>query len=210
MDQLIRDTLSFINDHGALLMVLIILLLISGLAGCFLIEKHRFTTKEIALMGMLVALNVIMAELCKIVIIPNVLVLSLGFMPLALSGMIFGVVPTVVVAVVADVIGALLFSSGSFYFGYTLTAFTTGLLFGLFLHKKDLRVIHVVICQLLVSLLCYAFMNSLWALNWVTKTAASEYIGVRLMAQLGTFPVYTLILLVLRRYRKTLERALRK
>ena len=70
MDQLIRDTLSFINDHGALLMVLIILLLISGLAGCFLIEKHRFTTKEITLMGMLVALNVIMAELCKNVTIP--------------------------------------------------------------------------------------------------------------------------------------------
>lgn len=210
MDAVIRGALGFINDHGALLMIIIVLLLVGGLAGCFLIEKRRFTTKEVTLMGMLVALNVIMAEICKIVIIPNVLVLSLGFMPLALSGMLFGVVPTVVVAVVADIIGALLFSSGSFYFGYTLTAFTTGLFFGLFLHKKDLRLPRVILCQLLVSLVCYAFMNSLWSLNWVTKTAAEEYIGVRLLAQLGTFPVYTLILLVLRRYRKTLEKVLNK
>lgn len=210
MDAVIRGALGFINDHGALLMIIIVLLLVGGLAGCFLIEKRRFTTKEVTLMGMLVALNVIMAEICKIVIIPNVLVLSLGFMPLALSGMLFGVVPTVVVAVVADIIGALLFSSGSFYFGYTLTAFTTGLFFGLFLHKKDLHLPRVILCQLLVSLVCYAFMNSLWSLNWVTKTAAEEYIGVRLLAQLGTFPVYTLILLVLRRYRKTLEKVLNK
>lgn len=210
MDAVIRGALGFINDHGALLMIIIVLLLVGGLAGCFLIEKRRFTTKEVTLMGMLVALNVIMAEICKIVIIPNVLVLSLGFMPLALSGMLFGVVPTVVVAVVADIIGALLFSSGSFYFGYTLTAFTTGLFFGLFLHKKDLRLPRVILCQLLVSLVCYAFMNSLWSLNWVTKTAAEEYIGVRLLAQLGTFPIYTLILLVLRRYRKTLEKVLNK
>ena len=210
MDAVIRKGLEMLDSHGALLMVIIAALLILGLASCFLIEKRRFTTREVALMGMLVALNVVMAEVCKIVIIPNVLVLSLGFLPLALSGMLFGIVPTVTVAVIADVIGALIFSSGSFYFGYTLTAFLTGLLFGAFLHRKPLRVIHVVVCQLLVSLICYAFLNSVWALNWVTKTAAEEYIGIRLAAQLGTFPVYTLMLLVMRRYRKTLEGALKR
>ena len=68
----------------------------------------------------------------------------------------------------------------------------------------------MILCQLLVSLVCYAFLNSLWALNWVTKTAATEYIGVRLLAQLGAFPVYTLFLLILRRYRKPLEKALKR
>ena len=119
MDAVIRKGLEMLDSHGALLMVIIAALLILGLASCFLIEKRRFTTREVALMGMLVALNVVMAEVCKIVIIPNVLVLSLGFLPLALSGMLFGIVPTVTVAVIADVIGALIFSSGSFYFGYT-------------------------------------------------------------------------------------------
>ena len=210
MDAMIRGALSFINDHGALLMIIIILLLIGGLASCFLFEKRRFTTREISLMGMLVALNVVMAELCKIVIIPNVLELALGFVPLALSGMLFGVVPTVVVAVVADIIGALLFSAGSFYFGYTLTAFLTGMFYGIFLHKKELTLGRVILCQLLISLICYALLNSLWALNWVTKTAATEYISVRLMVQLCSYPAYIAILLVLRRYRKTLEGVLKR
>lgn len=210
MDTLIRGALSFINDHSALVMILVLITLVLGLVSCFIVEKKRFTTKEISLLGMLIALNIIMAEVCKITILPRILELSLGFVPLALSGMLFGLVPTVTLAVVADIIGALLFNAGNFYFGYTLTAFMTGLFYGIFLHKKELTTLRIVICQLLVSLICYAFLNSLWALNWVTKTAAEEYIGIRLLAQLGTFPVYTLILLLMRRYRRTLEGVLKK
>ncbi|MBQ4553287.1 MAG: folate family ECF transporter S component [Clostridia bacterium] len=210
MDTLIRGALSFINDHSALVMILVLITLVLGLVSCFIVEKKRFTTKEISLLGMLIALNIIMAEVCKITILPRILELSLGFVPLALSGMLFGLVPTVTLAVVADIIGALLFNAGNFYFGYTLTAFMTGLFYGIFLHKKELPTLRIVICQLLVSLICYAFLNSLWALNWVTKTAAEEYIGIRLLAQLGTFPVYTLILLLMRRYRRTLEGVLKK
>lgn len=210
MDALIRNALSFVNEHSALVMIIVLAVLALGLISCFVIEKKRFTTKEITLLGMLIALNIIMAEVCKITILPRVLELSLGFVPLALSGMLFGLVPTVTVAVVADVIGALLFNAGNFYFGYTLTAFMTGLFYGIFLHKKELPVWRVILCQLLVSLVCYAFLNSLWALNWVTSAAASEYIATRLLAQLGTFPVYTIILLILRRYRKTLQGVLKR
>lgn len=198
------------NEHSALVMIIVLVVLTCGLISCFLIKKIRFTTKETALLGMLIALNIIMAEVCKITILPRVLELSLGFVPLAVSGMLFGVVPTVTVAVVADIIGALLFNAGNFYFGYTLTAFFTGLFYGVFLYRKDLPVWCVVLCQLLISLFCYAFLNSLWALNWVTSAAASEYIATRLLAQLGTFPVYTIILLILRRYRKTLQGVLKR
>ena len=124
--------------------------------------------------------------------------------------MLFGVAPTVTVAVVADILGALLFSSGSFYFGYTLTAFLAGLFYALFLHKKDLSLARCALCQLLVSIVCYALLNSIWALNWVTKTAAAEYIGTRLIMQPILYPVYLLFLLLLRKYRKPLEGALRK
>ena len=210
MDALILSALEFINNHSALVMILVLLTLGVGLVSCFTVEKQRLTVKEITVLGMLIALNIIMAEVCKIVILPRVLELSLGFVPLAVSGMLFGAAPTVTVAVAADIIGALLFNAGSFYFGYTLTAFFTGLFYGIFLHKKELPLLRVIACQLLVSLFCYAFLNSLWALNWVTSTAAGEYIATRLLAQLGTFPVYTAMLLILRRYRKTLQGVLRR
>lgn len=210
MENLLHVLLAFIEDRSALLLIIVLLLLCVGMALCFLLDRRRFTARDITAMGMLVALNVVMAEVCKIVIIPNVLVLSLGFLPIATAGMLFGVVPAVTVAVVADVIGALLFSSGSFYFGYTLTAFMTGLLYGAFLHKKDLSVWRAALCQLLVSLICFALLNSVWALNWVSTDAAGEYILTRLIFQPILYPVYLFLILILRRYRKALEGALKK
>jgi ECF transporter S component (folate family) len=208
-DAVLHAVLDFVGAHSALLTILILVLLVIGMVLCLTVQKRRFTVREIAAMGMLAALNVVLAEVCKITFIPNVLVLSFGFLPIALCGMLFGIAPTVTVAVVADILGALLFSSGSFYFGYTLTAFLTGLFYAAFLHKKQLSVLRCVLCQLLVSLVCYALLNSLWALNWVTQTAAVEYIGTRLLAQPILYPIYLVFLLLLRKYRKPLEEALR-
>lgn len=210
MEKLLHLTLDFIGEHSAVLLIIVLALLVVGMALCFIFDRRRLTPRDIAVMGMLTALNVVMAEVCKITIIPNVLVLSLGFLPLAVSGMLFGVVPAVTVAVVADIIGALLFSAGSFYFGYTLTAFLTGLFYGLFLHKKNLSVARVALCQALVSIVCFALLNSIWALNWVSSAAAGKYIGTRLMFQPITYPVYLIFLLILRKYRKTIEGALKK
>ena len=72
-------------------------------------------TKELTTLSLLIALNVVMAELLKIKIIPNVLELSFGFLPIAVTGMFFGPVAAIVVAVVADMIGALIFSGGNFF-----------------------------------------------------------------------------------------------
>ena len=198
LDTVLHAILDFVGAHSALLTVLILIALGVGMVLCLTVQKRRFTVREIAVMGMLAALNIVLAEVCKITIIPNALVLF------------FGVAPTVTVAVVADILGALLFSSGSFYFGYTLTAFLVGLFYALFLHKKDLSLARCALCQLLVSIVCYALLNSIWALNWVTKTAAAEYIGTRLIMQPILYPVYLLFLLLLRKYRKPLEGALRK
>lgn len=206
MDAFIRPVLEYIGAHTALLLGCILALLAVGMALCFFADRRRFSARDVAVMGMLAALNVVLAEVVKIPVIPNVLVLSFGFLPLAAAGMLYGVASAVTVAVVADILGALLFSAGSFYFGYTLTAFCTGLFYGLFLHGKPLSVLRCVLAQALVSMLCYALLNSLWALNWVTSTTAEKYIGVRLLAQPLLYPVYLGGLLLLRRYRKTLER----
>ena len=135
LDTVLHAILDFVGAHSALLTVLILIALGVGMVLCLTVQKRRFTVREIAVMGMLAALNIVLAEVCKITIIPNALVLSFGFLPIAVCGMLFGVAPTVTVAVVADILGALLFSSGSFYFGYTLTAFLVGLFYALFLHK---------------------------------------------------------------------------
>ena len=61
----------------------------------------------------------------------------------------------------ADLLGALLFPIGAYFPGFTLTAFLTGLVFGLFLYGKQSfpRVLGAVLLnQLLLSLL----LNTFW------------------------------------------------
>ena len=166
---------------------------------------------RVAMLGVLAALNVIAAEILKFPVIPKVLELNFGFVPLAVAGMLFGPVSAVLVGIVGDIVGAAIFSAGDFYFGYTLTAALTGLLYGLFLHKPaegKRRVVFVLIAQALVSLICFAGLNTLWAfLMGYART--SQYIITRLVVNAVAYPIYTLVLLLIWRYRKNLERAVR-
>ncbi len=168
----------------------------------------KLRTKELTILAMMVALNVIMAELLKFPIIPKVLELSFGFVPIAVTAMLFGTIPAMIIAVIADIIGALIFSSGDFFFGYTLTAAVTGLLYGLFLHQKAVGWGRAAIAQALVSLVCFAGLNTLWA--YVMGYArTSQYIITRLTVNAIAYPVYVLVLLLILRYRKTFEKAIK-
>jgi riboflavin transporter len=164
----------------------------------------RWNSKQLVVMAMMTALNIIMADLFKIPVIPRVLELSLGFVPIAMTGMLYGPVAAISVAVVADVIGALIFYPAYFFIGYTFTALMTGLFYGLILHRKDLKLWHIFLCQLLVSAICYATLNSLWAIMLYSK--GIEYLTARLVVQPVLYPVYSMVLIVMSRYRPTLER----
>ena len=154
--------------------------------------------KDLTILAMLTALNIVMAEIMKFPIIPKVLELSFGFGP----------VPAMAVAVVGDIIGALIFSTGDFFFGYTLTSLLTGLFYGLFLRGEKPRLGRLLLCQALVSLVCYAGLNTLWAyLMGYART--SQYIVTRLTVNAIAYPVYVLVLYLLCRYRPVLERAVK-
>ena len=165
----------------------------------------RFSTRKLTALAMLTALNVVMAEVMKFPVIPKVLELSFGFLPIAVCGMLFGPLPTMAVAVVGDIVGALIFSGGDFFFGYTLTALLTGLFYGLFLHKAGFSWGRLLLCQLLVSLVCYAGLNTLWAYT-MGYGRSVQYMTTRLTVNAVAYPVYVGVLYLTVRYRKTLER----
>lgn len=167
----------------------------------------KLKTKDIVVLGLLIALNVVMAELMKIRIIPNILELSFGFLPLAVCGMLFGAVPAMIVAVVGDCLGALIFYPAYFNPAYTLTALVTGLFYGLFLHKTPVTNKRIILAQVLVSAVCYALLNTLWSFIWYHIPV--ETFLIRMAAQVLTFPVYLAVLFLLQRYRRALESALR-
>lgn len=172
------------------------------------VKLRKLKTKELTALSLLIALNVVMAELLKLKIIPGVLELSFGFIPIAVTAMLFGPMGAIVVSVAADIIGALLFSGSSFYFGYTLTALCTGLFYGLLLYKKPLPLWKMLLAQGLVSLICYAGLNTLWAWN-MGFGRSMEYVKTRLIVNAVAYPVYCGVIFGMNKYRKVLEKAVK-
>ena len=168
---------------------------------------RKMSVKKLTALAMLVALNIIMAEVAKFPLVPKVLELSFGFVPVALAGMLFGPWTAMLVSGVADVIGAIL-AGVEFFPGYTLSAVLSGLFYGLTLHKQDVKIWRIALGQLLVSLIVYSGCNTLWA-YLMGYGRSMEYIITRLTVNAVAYPVYTLVLYLLMRYRRTFEQAVK-
>lgn len=110
-------------------------------------------------MALLAALEIVLSRFLSITAWNTKI--GFSFVPIVAAAILLGPIPAAIVATVADIVGALLFPSGAFFPGFTLTACLSGLNYGLFLHKSQsmLRVAGAVcVHQLILSLL----LNTLW------------------------------------------------
>ncbi len=127
------------------------------MGGLFFVKK--LTTRTVVYLGVLTALEIVLTRFLSI----NAwnIRIGFGFVPIAAAGMLFGPIPAAVMAALADVLGAVLFPTGPFFPGFTVTAALTGLSFGLCLYKKRSTVrvlIAVGVNQLVLGLL----VNTYW------------------------------------------------
>ena len=123
-------------------------------------KKQVFTTKTLAVMSLLVAIEVIIARFGTIRP-TNSLKLSLDFVPVVISAILFGPFPAMIISILADVLGAFLFPVGPFFPGFTVTAAMTGLLYG-FLLYKDQSMPRIVLAVLLQQGILSLLLNTFW------------------------------------------------
>lgn len=98
--------------------------------------------------------------------------ITFTFVPVALAGWLFGIVPAVCVGALGDILGCVLFPQGAYFFGFTLTSMLSGLIFGALLYKKEPKnlIWYVILSKFLVSLLLNVGLNSYWATFFVPKS----------------------------------------
>ncbi len=111
--------------------------------------------------AILCAMQVVLAR-WLVIPISTSLRISFSFIPVVIAARRFGVLGSVLVYGLGDLIGAFLFpTTGGYLPGFTVTAAVSGLIFGLFLQKKGgpLRIILSVAAS---QVICSLLMNSLW------------------------------------------------
>lgn len=95
---------------------------------------RKSMVQKLAHVGLLVALEVVLTRFLSI----NTLSIRIGFgfLPMALAGMLYGPLWGAVTGGLADFLGAILFPTGPYFPGFTLTAMLMGACFGYFLHRN--------------------------------------------------------------------------
>ena len=165
-------------------------------------SKTRFTTRTITTLALLTAIEIVLSRFLSISMW-NIKI-GFSFVPVVVAAILYGPLAAGAVAALADFIGAILFPIGAYFPGFTFTAFLTGCVFGLFLHKKQawVQILAAVgINQFILSL----FLNTLW----ISILYGSPY-GPLLVTRIIQFVILTAVQLVcipaiaklLERYRK--------
>ena len=150
----------------------------------------KFTFRTVTHLALLIALQIVLSRFLSIS--TPVLRISLGFVPIAIAGMLFGPFSGGLVAATADFLGAILFPIGAYFPGFTLTAFLTGAVYGFFLYQKEKSWIRVVASVLVISLILNLGMNTFW-LMVITGKGYLALLPARLMQNIIMIPLQAIV-----------------
>lgn len=156
------------------------------------LEKSN-NVNQLAIMGVLIAMDVILARFLSI----NTPITRVGFafIARAIAAIVLGPLQAAAVGFFADFIGAIVFPSGAYFPGFTLTAAMIGLIYGLFLHRK-VTIPRIVAAVVASQIVCSLGLNTLW-LAIITGTDYFALLSTRLIQAAVTGAVQILTIFVL-------------
>ena len=180
-------------------------------------KNNRFIFINIAYIGALIALQVVLGNLVQIAMLTKQM--NFGFLPIAVGGYLFGPVGGLLVAALGDVVGTILFGTGAYFPGFTVTAALVGAVYGWILFPKYHRwvsgccksragglLIRAAIASVTVAII-YILLNSYWLTFFIGKGYWAILIG-RLPFYLVEIPIFTVLITVCCSQLKRLPRML--
>lgn len=157
--------------------------------------SQKISTRGIALMGILMAMQLILTRF--LVIQTPFVRVSFLFIPTTVMAMVFGPLLTGVGSMLSDFVGISLFPVGGGYFpGFSVSAFLTGAIYGWFFHKKEFTWQRVVLANLLVMIFIDMVLNTYW-LYLIIGPAVIAQIPIRIGKSLILFPIQVLLMYTL-------------
>lgn len=88
--------------------------------------------------------------------------IGFAFVPIAICAMLYGPLWAGGMAAAADLLAWVLYPVGPYFPGFTLTAFLTGIIFGLFLRRNEAKWKSIILAVVLTQLVCGMLVNTYW------------------------------------------------
>lgn len=160
-------------------------------------KKLDLSTETVVITGFMIALSVVLSKLVSINI--SFLRIGFGFLPIAVLAILYGPAVAAIGYGVADLLGAWLFPTGTFFPGFTVSAVLTGLIFGFILYNKEVTIKRALIASALVCLGVNLLLNTYW-LTFLLGKGFKVLLASRAVKEIVAIPVMTLLITVTDRY----------
>jgi len=153
--------------------------------------KKKTFTSQLVIMALLIALEIILTRFLSIE--TPTLRIGFGFLPVAIMAILYGPWWTGGAGIVGDIVGMMIFPKAAFFPGFPFTAFLTGVLFGLFLHKRRITWKQTLLAVVTVNVVCSLCLDTLW-LSIMYGDSFLVLMPVRLLKVAIMIPVETIII----------------
>lgn len=152
---------------------------------------NKFDVKKLIQISLLIAIEVILTRFCSIQ--TPIVRIGFGFLPIAMIAMMYGPLSAGISYVVGDILGMLLFPSGAYFPGFTLTAFLTGLTYGVFLYNKPATWSRIIGAVMTICLIINLGLDTYW-LSIIMGKGYLALLPTRIIKTVIMIPVQTLII----------------
>ena len=121
--------------------------------------------RSLAVVAMLLALRIVLGMFANATLpmFGNTVKFSAAFIPIAVTGAMFGPIPAGLVGALGDVLSFLIAPTGGAYFpGFTISGLLTGLIYGFALYNEKLSLPRIAIAWAVNALVVESFMAAYW------------------------------------------------
>lgn len=134
-----------------------------------------FNTNTLVFSAMFISLNIIFTHVLAIQ--TPFIRISFGYLPIALFCALFGPMQGGIIAAIADILGCLIFSSGLYFPGFTLSAYLSGIIYGYFFYHKKVSIQRIIMANILIFIFIDLMLNTLWLSILYHKAAQVFFAG---------------------------------
>ncbi len=152
-------------------------------------------TKTMVYMSMFIALYGCLSAF--VIYITPTLRFNFTFIPVAIASIMFGPLAGGIAGAFGDVLGWIIVHPGAYIPGLTISAFVSGVIYGLFLYKKELTITRIIFSAITMVIVVELFLNALF-LSLAFGDAFYVLLSKRLIKIIILVPLQTLVLYPMR------------
>ena len=153
-------------------------------------------TKKLATSALLIAADVVLTRL--LALNTPIMKIGLGFAAVAVAALLYGPWWAALTAGLGDLLGSLLFPTGAYFPGFTLTAACPGLIFGFCLYRRPPRWQYAVLASVL-NVLLVSYLANTAMICFITGNSWTAMLAARAVQLAVMLPTQILVLLWLSR-----------